>query len=138
MKDFLVKAVIYAQNAAYKAEEFWNKRSVWQKYALAIALGMVLMAMSKYAFAENAPHSNFGMIGTPAGVVYGCYMEDARDDNYQGRVFTCMVFQLMPPDNLVYTGAVAHCTQEGTHENSDIPKFTCGPYEDMRSIANGI
>lgn len=120
------------------AKQYWaGWKMIDRKYRCSVyAVMAVLLLSTQCASAENAPASNFGLIGTPDGIVYGCYVSDGKSTEFAGNVYTCMIFQVVDTA-LVYTGAVTYCAQDGVHENGQ-SSFTCGEYADMRSIASGI
>jgi hypothetical protein len=109
------------------------------KYALygGVAV-LVFMLVVGAARAENAPHSNFGVVNslsTP-GTAFACYLADSRGDMSPGSVHTCLILQMVPPGVLATFGQVTFCTMTGTVQ--DKPQWSCGKYEDMYKLSMGV
>jgi hypothetical protein len=119
--------------------KWWGLRSsTQQSVMLAVAIVLAAMLSWNVAHAENAPHSNFGVVNSlnKPGVAFACYLADSRGDMSPGTVHTCLILQAVPPGVLATFGQVTFCTMTGTVQ--DKPQWSCGKYEDMYKLSMGV
>ncbi len=109
----------------------------YAKVALLVILALLLLVLVQCAKAEDAPHSNFGLIQGGEGSVFACYISDARHQPQEGIIYTCLILHQLGPDVYGSQGMVTHCGQTGLHHTGQ-PEFSCGLYDDIKEQMRGI